>query len=185
MIINDRRKNKNKIYAIVYGKWYNMMDRCYNKKSKLFKNYGEKGICVCERWHDFELFLEDFDKIDGFDITLLKDGKLSLDKDKKKKGNTIYCLELCTLITKEENNKYKPHQQKTIIGISPNNDYYEFDNQSEFARKHNLRQSSITDCLRGKCKTHKKWKFYYKNTDNSLEDASTIERVSNEKDIRE
>lgn len=181
MTIDDRRKNKNKIYKIVYNKWYHMMDRCYNKKSKRFNSYGAKGVCVCERWHNFELFLEDFDKIEGFDIKLLKEGKLCLDKDKKKNGNNIYCLELCTLITKEENNKHKPHQQKIIIGISPDGEQYEFYNQSEFARKHNLRQSTIGDCLSGKCKTHKKWKFYYKNIDYSLEDISTIESITIEK----
>ena len=35
-------------------------------------------------------------------------------------------------------------------------------NAKDIAKEHNLRQSSIGDCLNGKCKTHKKWKFYYK-----------------------
>ena len=62
----------------------------------------------------------------------------------------------------QKKKKYKPNQQKWVIGISPDGKEFEFFNQSEFARQHNLRQSSIGDCLSGKCKTHKKWKFKYK-----------------------
>jgi len=36
-----------------------MMARCYNKNHHAYKNYGGRGIIVCERWLDFALFYED------------------------------------------------------------------------------------------------------------------------------
>ena len=38
------------------GQHYEIMKRCYNPKSILYKNYGAKGIKVCEEWHDREIF---------------------------------------------------------------------------------------------------------------------------------
>lgn len=43
-----------------YKIWKRMIARCYNKKNKKYKNYGGRGIQVCERWkHSPELFLSD------------------------------------------------------------------------------------------------------------------------------
>lgn len=35
-----------------------MMQRCYNKKSDAYKNYGGRGIEICAEWHDREKFVE-------------------------------------------------------------------------------------------------------------------------------
>jgi len=42
-----------------YESWSGMMKRCYNENQKHYYRYGGRGILVCERWHDFELFLSD------------------------------------------------------------------------------------------------------------------------------
>lgn len=52
----DRRISKDKLLR---AKWHNMMDRCYNPKCKEYKWYGERGIKVCERWHDYFNFEDD------------------------------------------------------------------------------------------------------------------------------
>jgi hypothetical protein len=36
-----------------------MLQRCLNARNKSFKNYGGRGITVCERWLKFENFLAD------------------------------------------------------------------------------------------------------------------------------
>jgi hypothetical protein len=36
-----------------------MMDRCYRKNNPQFKDYGGRGITVCDRWFDFVNFLTD------------------------------------------------------------------------------------------------------------------------------
>ena len=35
---------------------YKMMSRCYREKDVMYKDYGAKGIKVCDEWHDRETF---------------------------------------------------------------------------------------------------------------------------------
>jgi len=42
-----------------YRAWQCMRSRCLNPKDKAYKNYGGRGIGVCERWSSFESFLAD------------------------------------------------------------------------------------------------------------------------------
>lgn len=35
---------------------YKMMSRCYREKDVMYKDYGAKGVKVCEEWHDREVF---------------------------------------------------------------------------------------------------------------------------------
>lgn len=47
---------KSKIYNIYKA----MLNRCYNEKNAAYKNYGFRGIKVCDKWkNDFFSFLED------------------------------------------------------------------------------------------------------------------------------
>ena len=39
--------------------WEAMLQRCNNEKCPNYKNYGARGITVCERWTSFDNFLED------------------------------------------------------------------------------------------------------------------------------
>ncbi len=42
-----------------YSTWKSMNRRCYYELHKSFADYGGRGVKVCERWHDFEAFMED------------------------------------------------------------------------------------------------------------------------------
>lgn len=42
-----------------YRIWTGMLTRCRNKNDPGFRNYGARGISVCERWEDFANFLAD------------------------------------------------------------------------------------------------------------------------------
>lgn len=65
-------------YTITHGRtetpeyviWTDLFQRCYNKKRAAFKNYGGRGITVCERWQKFENFLEDMGTRPALDYTL-------------------------------------------------------------------------------------------------------------------
>ena len=39
--------------------WKGMKARCYNNKCEAYKNYGGRGIKVCDRWLTFDNFLND------------------------------------------------------------------------------------------------------------------------------
>ena len=44
----------------LYGRWAAMKERCYNINNKQYKDYGGRGIKVCDRWlNSFKSFLED------------------------------------------------------------------------------------------------------------------------------
>lgn len=50
--------NLNKTHGMkntkIYQKWLGMKARCYNSKTKGYKNYGDRGITVCDEWkNDF------------------------------------------------------------------------------------------------------------------------------------
>ena len=47
-------------HSPIYTTWYNMKQRCTKPNNSRYKDYGGRGIIVCDRWlHSFENFLED------------------------------------------------------------------------------------------------------------------------------
>lgn len=42
-----------------YRSWDAMLNRCNNPSHKQYRDYGGRGIKVCERWNVFENFLDD------------------------------------------------------------------------------------------------------------------------------
>jgi len=46
-------------YTPIYATWNSMKARCGNPKFKYYDRYGGRGIRVCERWQEFNNFLED------------------------------------------------------------------------------------------------------------------------------
>lgn len=43
-----------------YRAWASIKRRCYNKKTKDYREYGGRGICVCDRWiNSFQNFFGD------------------------------------------------------------------------------------------------------------------------------
>ena len=43
----------------MYRRWYNIKSRCNNPNNEKWKHYGGRGIYLCERWEQFENFVED------------------------------------------------------------------------------------------------------------------------------
>lgn len=69
--------------ASIYGIWCSMKSRCLNKNTVAYKDYGGRGITVCERWMTFANFYEDMgDKPDGMSI-------------ERKDNDLGYCKENC------------------------------------------------------------------------------------------
>ena len=59
-----------------YNSWRAMKARCYSEENIGYADYGLRGITVCDKWHDFEGFLEDMGErpeghtLDSIDPTL-------------------------------------------------------------------------------------------------------------------
>lgn len=58
-IIVTHGRTRNGTYDPTYKRWVDMRKRCSNPRSTNYKNYGGRGITVCDRWDDFTAFLED------------------------------------------------------------------------------------------------------------------------------
>lgn len=81
----------------IYGVWCGIKRRCYNKNEKSYKDYGGRGINVCDRWlNSFQNFYDDMNE--GY-----KEG-LEIDR-KDNSGN--YCKSNCRWVTREKNSKNK------------------------------------------------------------------------------
>lgn len=66
---------------------YKMMSRCYREKDVMYKDYGAKGIKVCNEWHDREVFKKWC--IENGYVKGLKLNRIDSTKD--------YCPENCVL----------------------------------------------------------------------------------------
>lgn len=51
--------NKKGMQTRTHKSWTSMLHRCRNENYSHYKDYGGRGITVCERWYKFENFLED------------------------------------------------------------------------------------------------------------------------------
>lgn len=129
-----------------YLVWQSMLGRCYDDKIQL-KHPTYKGCTTCIEWHNFQVFLKWFidNYVDGY----------ALDKDIKCDGNKFYSPSTCLFVLPADNNikaKAKSYRFK-----SPNGNYVDIYNLSEFCRENDLHCSNMVQVINGKRKQHKGW----------------------------
>lgn len=68
--LERRKKDAFGIYHVrARNTWHGMIDRCENPANKYFKDYGGRGISVCEQWKDLRIFVADMgDPPDGMTL---------------------------------------------------------------------------------------------------------------------
>lgn len=55
----ERKATHNKSKTKLYRVWNAIKNRCYNPNQKSYKDYGAKGIVICDDWsHDFQSFFD-------------------------------------------------------------------------------------------------------------------------------
>ncbi len=94
---------------ILYSVWYNIKRRCYNKKNVAYKNYGGRGISICNEWlNDFKAFYDYVSELDNYN----KPG-YTLDRKNNNKG---YEPDNMKWSTKHEQNANQGRRKKNTTG---------------------------------------------------------------------
>ena len=89
--------------------WYSIRRRAFNTHNPRFKDYGGRGIKLCDRWLDYENFKSDMQQsyiehvreFGEFDTTI-----------ERKDVDGDYCPENCTWATREEQGSNKRNTVK-------------------------------------------------------------------------
>ena len=81
--------------------YYKMKERCCNTNSKSYKNYGARGITICEEWLSSKNAFKEWAFNNGYEENFQKNGRnlLTLDRIDNDKG---YCPENCRWVTQKE-----------------------------------------------------------------------------------
>ena len=131
--------------------WKNMKTRCHNINAQYYKDYGGRGITVCDRWNSFENFLADMGPKPSPDYSI---DRINNDGD--------YCPENCKWSTaKEQRTNQRPRKDQKWFRAHNNilNAVRYSNNQNQFAREYSLTQACIKDCLKKRQKQTKGWTF--------------------------
>lgn len=107
-----------------YSSWSKIISRCHDVNNEHYRDYGGRGIAVCDRWRKFENFLEDMgDRPIGTSIDRID-------------TNGNYEPSNCRWATpKEQSNNTRRCHVVTIDGISKN--------VSQWAESTNVRRETI------------------------------------------
>lgn len=106
----------NKKSSILYSRWLNMKQRCYNKNNSHYNSYGRIGVTVCSEWINDFIAFRDWSLNNGFEP------EKQIDKDflSNKLGikPSIYSPLTCMFVTNKENSSFKIANELTSkIGV--------------------------------------------------------------------
>jgi hypothetical protein len=104
--------NKNKIHGMahtpIYNVWSAMKNRCLNPNDKQYKDYGGKGVKICDKWLTFEGFYEDIGSTYAKGLTI-----------ERKDYNGDYCPENCIWTDRfTQANNTSRNRYETVNGIT-------------------------------------------------------------------
>lgn len=149
-----------------YRVWHNMINRCYNPNSTEWYHYGACGVTVCKRWHNLTNFIEDIQKLPGYDAQAFGDNLIHLDKDKKqfRSPSKEYSPETCEFVTPLENGRLIDRERRAIISIDPQGNVEHWGSVNDFIATHSrFKRSSVYKCLCKAVMSVYNWKFDYCN----------------------
>lgn len=122
----DCNRSMQRLYRI----WTNIKTRTTNHNVKAFKNYGERGVSICDEWNDFESF-KDWSLENGYQDDLTID---RIDVD----GN--YCPDNCRWVTYKEQNRNKRNTKIVYKGKV-------YNSKVELAEEKGIKPSTLIDRL--------------------------------------
>ena len=100
---------KHRLYYI----WFGLVDRCTNPNHNRYKDYGGRGITVCEEWLDVKNFIEDM-------YPSYMEG-LSLDRIDNDKGYSLDNCRWADRTTQAINRRIQKNNTSGFVGVSYHN----------------------------------------------------------------
>ena len=147
------KTKKNNYYE--YKTWNHMLERCYSKNVASYKNYGGRGVTVCDRWHNFSLFMEDVVKLDGYEEyskNNIKGNRNPYSLDKDRKGNGLsYSFENCMFLTSKEQRR-EQDRITPVMSISDKGEKKKFDCITDACSELGVQNANLYKVLNGERK---------------------------------
>lgn len=122
-----------------YKIWKGMLNRCHNKNTARYVDYGGRGIKVCKRWTKFESFRDDM--LSGYDETK------SIDR---KNNNAGYNKRNCRWATIVEQNQNKRMQKLTPEKVARIRMMYFYGNGRKLAKQYGVSPGVISEIVNKK-----------------------------------
>lgn len=139
-----------------YRIWGDMNYRCNTPTCKAYKNYGARGISVCEKWRKFQGFKEDTWEAYLEHVEKFGEKQTTLDRID---SNGNYTLENCRWSTYQEQ-RINTRDKLYYIGERLSDNYkVMFNNMTEFCKNNELHRSGVGKCLYEGRNQHKGWTF--------------------------
>ena len=147
MPISKRRKDF-RFYKI----WADMKQRCANPNNSKFALYGGRGILYCYEWMKYENF-----KVDMYESYLQHSAihgekQTTLDRINP---NDYYCKENCRWATCKQQRVNIRNKEEYCGYNLITNQFYNFNNCSDFCRQLGFTRQNIQNCIKGKANMHK------------------------------
>lgn len=160
-------KNQPKWHHSLYDRWIKMWDRCKNPKSKAYKTY--KNCEIDERYRYLSNYVKDVMSLENFDKLCENPSLWVIDKDIKDVDNRGYFLDKLSIISRKENVRERNNRlgnpasikRKPVIGINIKNGKMLCFNFICQCEERGFLSSNIVNCLKGRYKSHKGYRWYY------------------------
>ncbi len=119
-----------------YRIWKDMFTRCNNPNYRLYKNYGGRGITICEEWKRFENFRDDmFESYDD---------KLSIDRID---NNGNYSKENCRWADDTTQNRNRRMFKLNKDKIREIREKYKYGNGIELSKEYGVCRAVISEVV--------------------------------------
>lgn len=106
---NSKRSGETDEYSI----WCGMTKRCFNQNASKYADYGGRGITVCDRWKDFNNFLEDMGNRPS--------KKHSIDRIDVNGNYEPTNCRWATIIEQSRNKRTHPNSKTGVSGVTTKN----------------------------------------------------------------
>ena len=154
-------KSNSRIYKIYRG----MLDRCYRETDKHYKDYGARGIVVCQEWKDDNKTFFDWAKDNGYrdDLTIDR-----IDPNGNYEPNNCRWVDMKTQQNNKRNNVYLTYKGKTQTMMQWSKELGVKYDTIKSRKKHGW---SDKECLFGKDKAEQQTIYKYDYVSNEIIDS--------------